>query len=216
MAVAAPVVEPRPGAMPPPVAPAVEPAAGAAPVEGDAPALAAELIQIPAIQGMLSGAPSATSVPIQGFDKLPEGQAIIKNKDSLMNAGFGFYTSLAGDTGAIFNRAYVSDNEIMDADKAGKLLEIAPPLDQVNLQLSQSGQQNPILNAQAPPGMKTGGAASPTAAASSMPPMPQAAGSKTPARTVQAKLRNLDVGGPTDGAKPGAGRLMNQILKPVV
>lgn len=182
------------------------------------PSLPEELIQIPAIQGMIAGQPPAFSVTIADFEKLPEGKTIVANKDSLMQAGMGFYRSLGGDLGAIFNRMYLSDTEIQEADKAGQLQQVAPPLAEVNQMLSQSGAGHPVLQegAPRPTGFKSSGAPAPTPGpVAPMQPM-QPAQAKTPARVMQAKMRNLNVGSPTEGQKPGAGRILNSILKPVL
>lgn len=213
---ASPLVEPNSSAPAAAAAPAVEPTTpqpAAAPAEAEA-ALPPELIHIPAIQGILAGEPAAFSVPIAEFDASPEGKVITANKDPLMQAGMGFYRSLGGDIGAIFNRMYLADTEIQTADKEGRLTEVAPPLSQVNQMISQSGQANPVLQDKPrPTGMKTAGPAAPAPGPVVPPNQPS---SKTPARAIQAKMRNLDVGSPTEGSKPGAGRILNQILKPVL
>lgn len=216
MANANQLVEPLPTA--PAQAAPVEPTASAPAEEGGA-GIASELTQIPVIQGLLAGEPAAVSVPIAEFDAMPEGKLITQNKDSLMGAGIGFYRSLGGDLGAIFNRMFLSDQEIQAADKAGKLLEVAPPFTQVNQALSQAGAQNPVLReGERPTGFKTGGAQAPSPAgiAQAVTPPTAMPASKTPARVMQAKMRALNPGSPTEGPKPGAGRLLNQILKPVV
>ncbi len=212
-----PVVEPKPG-----VAPVAETPAPTAP-EGEqaAGALPDDLIRIPAIQGLLAGSPPAVSASLADFANRPEGQLIAANKDPLMAAGMGLYRSIAGDTGVLFNRMYVSDTEISDADKAGNLAQIAPSFDEVNQSISTSGDKHPILNPdlKPPTGLKTapppaiGGAApiTPSAGATAAP-----APSPAPARQIGAKARNVAPGSPTSGPKPGAGRLMNQILKPVI
>lgn len=207
----------------------VEPigAATAAPVEPSSPqpseeaaaSLSPEILQIPAMQGILAGEPAAFSVPIAGFEARPEGKIIISNKDPLMQAGIGFYRSLGGDIGAIFNRFFLADTEIQQADKEGRLAEIAPSFEQVNQMISQSGQQNPMFSAkQRPTGIKSAGATVPVPGPVANVSQPAAAptGQRTPARLLGAKMRNLDVGSPTEGSKPGAGRLLNSILKPVL
>lgn len=135
-----------------------------------------------------------------------------------MSVGMGMYRSLAGDLGVLFNRAYVSDQEIMDADKAGQLASVAPSFDEVNQQLSSAGQNHPILDkSRTPPtGFKTSG----PPAVGATPPISPAPGAQQPApaspKLVAGKARNIPAGSPTSGPKPGAGRLINQILKPVV
>lgn len=191
-------------------APAVEPTTP----EATGTDLPQELLQIPAFQGIIAGEPAAFSVPIAGFENSPEGKLITANKDPLLKAGMGFYRSLGGDIGAIFNRMFLADTEIQTADKEGRLTEVAPPLSEVNQMISQSGQANPVLQDKPrPTGLKSAGPAAP-APGPTVPPNQLA--NKSPARAIQAKMRNLDVGSPTEGAKPGAGRVLNQILKPVL
>lgn len=131
-----------------------------------------------------------------------------------MKAGMGLYRSLQGDIGVLFNRLFVSDQEIMDADKSGTLMKVAPGFDEVNSQISKAGDKHPILNKdfQTPTGFKTGTppaiGAGPALTAPAAPPAPP--------KIVAGKARNIGAGSPTSGPKPGAGRLINQILKPVV
>jgi hypothetical protein len=67
---------------------------------------------------------------------------------------------------------------------------------------------NPVLNAQAPsaPPVAQAGGPAPTA----MPPAP------TPSRVTTQRKQNLTAGSPTSGPRPGAGRVLNEIMKPVV
>lgn len=214
--VAAPVVEPKVGVMPPPAGAGTPPAAESGEPKAGA-ELPNELLQIPAIQGLLAGSPPAVSASLADFANRPEGKLIAANKEPLMNAGMGLYRSVGGDIGVIFNRMFVSDQEISNADKAGQLPQVAPPFDQVNQQLASAGQNHPILNPnlQTPTGLKT----APPAAVGAMPaasPAPGAMPAPTPAKVTAAKARNIPLGSPTSGPKPGAGRLLNSILKPVV
>lgn len=212
-----PVVEPLNPAAAPPTA---EPAAAAAPTSKDAKkaagALPAELIQIPAIQGVLTGEPPAFSASIEAFSARPEGKLIQQNAQPLMDAGIGLYRSLGGDIGVLFNRMYVADSEIQEADKAGTLAQLAPPFDEVNMALGKAGPNNPVMrkDRQAPTGFKQGGAKTPTPGP--VTPSSAAGVPKSSQRTITSKQRNTMPGSPTSGPKPGAGRLMNDILKPVV
>lgn len=200
-----------------PVAPpSVDPAATESPVANDknGDGIPDEILQIPAMQAVLAGSPAAVSAPLTTFEKRPEALAIIKNKDALLRAGFGLYKSLAGDTGVIFNTFHMHEQELQAADKAGKLLQIAPSFDQVNQSVATAGPDtHPLLQAgEAPQGPK-----GPPMAA---PPQMNAAPAPSPA-SVQNKLstartKNLAMGSPTSGSQPGAGRLLNNILKPVI
>lgn len=169
-----------------------------------------ELLQLPAVQGLFSGAPPAFSTPIATFEKRPEAKLIADNKDALQRAGVGLYRSLAGDLGVLFNQLYIAGNDIAQADKEGRLLEVAPPFDQVSQSISQSGENNPVLNAAGVPnGAKTAGVPTPG-------PTPEPAPASTQNKLLTARLKNIPQGAPTSGPAPGAGRILNNILKPVV
>jgi len=199
----APIVEPRQGVTPP-TAPAEESAApkGAGELPDD-------LLKIPAVQAITAGQPAAFSAILSQFEKVPEAKIIAKNKDALMQAGFGFYRSLDGQKGAVFNQLFMSPDEIKAADQAGQLDQVAPPFEQLNMDVAKAGMNNPVLTEGArPEGFKAG--AAPTGAS----PAPMAAGAQ---KTLASKRANaLTPKGPTSGAAPGAGRLLNNILKPVI
>ncbi len=215
----APVVEPREGV----AAPAPAEQAPAAPAQADqnqAASLPEELLRLPAIQGLLAGQPGAVSASLADFANRPEGKLIVANKDPLMKAGMGLYRSSGGDLGVIFNRLFVSDSQIQEADKAGQLTQLAPSFDEVSQTLAASGDRHPVLNhdtANHPTGLAAGGPVSPgtppeiTGGAPGA-PMPAA----TSPKLIAGKARNIGAGSPTSGPKPGSGRLINQILKPVV
>jgi len=201
----------------------VEPKDSAAPApevqstSGEPAALPEEVVQIPAIQALLAGSPPAVSVPVTQFEKMPESKVITKYKEPLMQAGLAFYRSLSGDLGAIFNRMFVTDQQILEADKAGKLATIAPPISQVTQEIATSGTKNPALNAATPESAPSPAAPSITPA-SVLPPQPQTqpASPKAQAKALTEKVKNLAVGSPTSGPKPGSGRILNNILKPVL
>lgn len=206
----APVVEPRPGVVPPvteEVAPAPE---GGVDLPDD-------LLQIPAMQAVVAGAPAAFSANLETFSKMPESKIIAANKDGMMKAGLGLYRSLDGTQGVIFNQLFLSPDEIKAADQAGSLLEVAPPFDQLNAQVASSGTANPVLaEGPRPSGFKSGAGAAPAAA-----PAAPVGEIKPPGAGVQkslasARSKNLQLGAPTSGPEPGGGRLLASILKPVI
>lgn len=197
------IVEPRAG---------VEPVA-TSPAEGGAD-LPDELIQLPFMQGVLSGSPGAVSATLAQFDKNPSAKIVIANKEPLMRAGVGFYRSLSGDKGAIFNTLHVSGEDLKAADAAGQLESLAPPLEQVDAEIAKSGSANPVLNAEVPQGMATGGGAPAAAPIELASPKTMAASAQRSLATKRAN--NLQPGSPTSGPVPGSGRLLSTILKPVV
>ena len=166
-----------------------------------------ELLQIPAVQALFAGSPAAFSTPLKEFDNRPEAKVLGDHKDQLMKAGIGFYRSLGGDLGVLFNQLHIAGQDIQEADKQGRLLEVAPPFDQVTEQIMGSGEAHPSLNAQVPGGAKT-------PAPQAIPPSPAPASVQNKQAT--ARLKNVQPGSPTSGPAPGAGRILNNILKPVV
>lgn len=200
----------------------VQPAQGAAAPAG--PALPHDLLKQPAMQALMAGAPPAASIPIKEFGKRDEGKLLAKNKDLLQQAGFMFYRSMHGNTGVIFNALHIHPEDIQAADKAGKLQAIAPPWDVIDHAVAKSGHNNPVLTRthapagfatptpKAPPQMNLPPGASPAPAAPIGPSQP--AGAQRALAT--ARARAMQPGAPTSGPEPGAGRLLNQILKPVV
>lgn len=203
--------------------PLVQPLAPAAPaVESNtttpAPAkskggLPDELLQIPAMQAVFAGQPAAFSAVLEEFKKRPEAKILLGNKSGLMKAGFGLYRSLDGAQGVIFNQLYTHGDEIKQADTEGRLLEVAPPFDVVNEAVSKSGADNPILSATGQTAFRSAPVPNPVAAPIGGTSTQPASVQKT---TASARARNLSPGGPTSGAKPGAGRLLNSILRPVL
>lgn len=184
----------------------------AAPTKTKGFAIPDEVLQIPAMQALFAGQPAAISASIVEFGKRPEGKLIQQNKDGLMKAGINLYRGLDGDTGVIFNQAYLSGSELQAADKAGQLSQVAPQFDAVNNAVAQSGANNPVLNAQTPSAFRT--APVPEAPQSASPVPPASAGTQKEA--MKARVQNLQPKGAISGPKPGSGRLLNVALTPVI
>jgi hypothetical protein len=198
-----------------PAAPEVTPTEPEAPVETKPGTIPDTLLKIPAFQALMVGKPGAISDSIKDFSKRGEAEALVKHADVLKQAGFGFYRSLDGNTGVVFNRQYVHDDELKQADVAGQLRQVAPDFDSINHAVSKSGIFHPALDSShvAPTSFKQAPMPSvPQMAQSPIPPAP--ASVQTQANT--ARLRNLQPGSPTSGPVPGAGRLLNSVLKPVL
>ena len=210
----------------PNAAPAIPPEEAVSPTDEnaekveDGEGLPPALLKIPSIVAMLAGSPPATSAPIQEFSKRPEAKVISKNKDDLMNAGFGFYRSLGGDLGVMFNQMFITGEEIQRADKESRLQEVAPPFDVVAAEVSKSGKGHPALNPKQPRGSGVPPAPAASEGVLAAPPGPQATTPSAPASVqrnlLSARVRNMAPGAPTSGSQPGSGRLLNSILKPVI
>lgn len=215
----APTPQPAPAGAPP--ANAQDPSQTPTPQDDELPH---ELLKIPAIQGMLAGKPAAVSGNIKDFGNREEAKEISKNKDWLLKAGFGFYKSLSGHLGVLYNSFFVHPEDLQAADKTGVLATIAPPFDAVNHQLSKAGPQHPVLGAKTPSALAQ---ASPAATAppqsgsglmAALAPSPMAGKASSQPVSVQrkaqtARLANVAPGAPTSGPSPGSGRILNSLLK---
>lgn len=212
----------NPAAVPPQPA-QVAPAPGAgppAPADQDNDGIPDEVLQIPAMQALMAGAPPAVSARIEEYNKRPEGKMIAQAAQPLQAAGVGFYKSLSGEYGVLFNSLKINPQDIKAADKAGRLLEIAPSMDQVNQEVAASGLNNPVLSAGAPGGapQAASGAVPPSGSQMTPPPAPAspAPSGAQDALLQAARLKAMAPGAPTSGPAPGAGRILNQVMKPVV
>lgn len=163
-------------------------------VSDSQPTIPDAVLEIPAMYGLLRGAPAAISVPI-GF-KSPETALIGKHAQDLVNAGMGFYDSEDKSMRVMFNEAYVNAKQLADADKAGKLSQIVVPLEAVNAEVN---------------GAEAGASVPAVAPAAGTPPAASAQRSLNTKR-----VNNLQPGSPTSGPAPGAGRVLNNILKSTV
>lgn len=208
----APVVEPISQSAAPPVEPQTPPETTG---ELDVPD---EIQDIPAVQAVAAGAPPAVSTPLKEAAKREEFKLIADNMESLLQSGIGFYKSLSGQIGVMFNMLKLHPDDLIAADKAGKLSEIAPDFDSVNQKVAGSGINHPILE------RNRGAMPSGPAAAASAQSIPQSASGQfappAPASVIRKlaaqRVMNMQPGAPTSGPAPGAGRLLNAVLKPVV
>ncbi len=195
-----------PAASAPSPTPAPAPEAAPAPESDADPVIPDEVLRIPAFGALLQGAPPAVRVPV-GVES-PEVEVITRNRDALVNAGFGIYRTKDNSEGVFFNTQFISPEEIQLADQKGKLDEIAPPIDELknffDAELSKEGA------APAP-----GGPATPPTAAPATSMTPPAAPQAQKA-IANSRLKNVALGAPTSGPAPGGGRLLNSILKPTV
>lgn len=173
------------------------------------------LLKLHPIQAMIAGTPPAVSMPIKEFSKLPEAKEIVENADALKEAGFGFYKSINGTQGVVFNSLHIHPQDIQAADKAGKLEQIAPPWNHVAHVISKAGALHPALaRTGVPQGLATPTPPAPPQAGSGQLPQPEPASAAKKQAT--ARLLALQPGAPTSGPAPGQGRLLNSILRPVV
>jgi len=156
--------------------------------------LPAEMLDNDLIFAVAKGQPGAVSAPKKSSD--PVVKAVIKHAEPLVAAGFGIYESIDKKNDVLFNTQTVDVGDLQEADQQGRLLELAPLFSTVK------GNAAPAAGGEA-----------------SAPPAPMGATPESqPASSVQNKLagqriRNLTPQGPTGGAAPGAGQILNSILK---
>lgn len=182
------------------------------------PQLPPQLLKVHALQGVLSGAPAAVSMDISDFAKTEEGKAIAQNGQALQEAGLGFYKSIHGDTGAIFNQLYIHPQDLQAADKAGKLQQVAPPWTKVDHAISKAGISHPALGHRGPPAAIAAATpmAAPQASAGIVQPPSKPLPAKAQNKLLQARIMASQPAAPTAGPAPGGSQLLNSVLKPVV
>jgi hypothetical protein len=204
-------IAPAPPAPEAPVSPSPtpSPAAESAPQDEGGGAIPPEVLKFPPMMAVLAGQPPAISTLVANKDE--RLLKIWQGRENLAKAGIAFYRSLAGDIGVIFNSLRLDPETLKQADRAGKLLEVAPPYDQVETGLA--GKPLDLENVQAPEGFPQKPAPETPQAAQS-PVSPPSAGAQKAIAT--KRLAALQPKEPTEGLKPGAGRVLNAILTPNV
>lgn len=169
--------------------------------KGDAAAdsnLPEDVLKVPAISAMLNGSPPAVFTP--AGSKSPELEVLEKNLKQLAKAGFALYQTKDKANFVLFNQLFVSPEEIQQADDSGNLESVAAPFDAVNADMNAA--------------MNGGESAAPVAEAAPAAGKPP---TSTESRNLATKrINNVQPGSPTDGARPGQGRLLNNIQKTVL
>lgn len=153
---------------------------------------------------------------LKGADDREDVKLLAENKDQLTQMGFGFYRSMDGTTGVMYNSMHIHPQDLAAADKAGKLRQIAPDADVVNHQVAKLGLLHPV-HTMHPSRVPT----APAQPSYQAPPQGAALNLQPPAAGVQRKLASarlaaLQPSAPTSGPAPGGGQLLNSVLKQVV
>jgi len=163
--------------------------------------LPSELLDNPLIFSIAKGNPAAVSAPDKSKD--PAVLAVVKHAQPLVAAGFGIYHSIDKKTDVLFNTQAIHPGDLQEADQQGRLLEVAPPFDALKANAAATG----AAPEGAPPAAAAGGLPPATP-----PPMSQPAPS-VQNKLAQSRVKNLTPLGPTGGPAPGAGNILNSILK---
>lgn len=161
--------------------------------------LPSELLDNPLIFSIAKGNPAAVSAPDKSKD--PAVLAVVKHAQPLVAAGFGIYHSIDKKTDVLFNTQAIHPGDLQEADQQGRLLEVAPPFDALKANAAATAPEG------APPAAAAGGLPPATP-----PPMSQPAPS-VQNKLAQSRVKNLTPLGPTGGPAPGAGNILNSILK---
>lgn len=168
-----------------------------------------EVLNIPAVYGLLNGAPPA--VYVERTRKDPEIKTVVKHQKELQDSGFGFYQTKNGKYTVFYNGAYVSPEELKKEDEAGTLTETVAYYDDVKQSFDSAlGGATPEGGAPLP-GQPEAAAAPSAAPVGGSPPS-----SRVQNTLATARVNNLNPGSPTSGPVPGRGRILNNILKSAV
>lgn len=201
-------VEADPKMKPKPKSESAEPAAA----EGNAPIfnLPEEVAKLPVVKRISIGSPPAVRVePGQHF---PELKAIEDNIPDIVVAGLDFYQSKEGDS-IMFNPLFIGAEELKAADAAGRIKEVIPSYSELmgkkpTTMSEEEAKKQPARRDKLKKDLmnKLG---SPTAASegTAVPP----ATAKT--QNTIAKSRLPEPQSPTSGPRPGAGRIINNLLE---
>ena len=168
-----------------------------------------EVLQIPAVYGLLNGAPPA--VYVERTRKDPEIQTVVKHQKELVDSGFGFYQTKNGKYTVFYNGAYVSPDELKKEDEAGTLTETVAYYDDVKQSFDSAVNGTPSQGGEALPGEPAAAAAPSAVPVGGSPPS-----SRVQNTLATARVNNLNPGSPTSGPVPGRGRILNNVLKSAI
>lgn len=158
-----------------------------------------DVLKIPAISAVLEGSPPA--VFAEAGSSSPELKVLEKNIEPLKNSGFGFYRTKDEKNIVMFNSLYLTPEEVIQADESGQLESIATSFEEVNGAMAEGFEGGKAKGAPSAP---------PTPAAGSPPP------ASAQRNLMTKRVNNTQPGGPTSGARPGQGRVLNNIQKSVI
>lgn len=162
-----------------------------------------EVLKLPAFRALLQGSPPAVKVTQAEFQSDPTVATIQGFAEPLLYSGFGFYQPKDGQSSVIYNSQFIDGKALKIADDKGQLDTIAAPYSELKAFFDQNIGEAAVEGA------------APAAAAP-----PGASGAPAPASTqtklATSRINNLATGSPASGAAPGAGRVLNNILKSTV
>lgn len=130
---------------------------------------------------------------------------VVKNAEILKQAGIDFLKASSGDT-VVYNTQFVQPDQLVLADKKGKLADLAPPWEEVKASMAEALGKSE----EAPKGKVE------ETITSAPGPMPKPAPASAMKSVANARIKSVSPSGPTKGAVPGGGRVMNAIMQPVI
>lgn len=165
------------------------------------------LEKVPALGLLVEGAPPATYAPVDA--EYPELKVVEKHLKDLGKAGFGVYGTQDGANVVFFNGLLVTPEQVAQADANGQLDSIAAPYESLRAEFEGGAGESggPAQASPAVPGLPAG--VSVPGASGGQPASAQKA-------TANARSKAIQPGAPTSGPAPGAGRILNNIVKPVI
>lgn len=182
------------------------------------PNLPAEVKSVPVVEWLSVGEPPAIRVePGQYF---PELEPLAKNLPETLKAGLDLYKAQNGDS-VFFNPLFMSEQELQLADQEGKLEQLVPSYSELSgstpqevspekfdeLLRTSEDVQSRLHSLTTPEDMEKEPA--PAASAAVRP-------ATTPEPVTTQRVKALQPGAPTSGPAPGAGRLLNAIIRKAV
>jgi len=199
------------------------PEGGAAALKKVMPDLPDSVAAIPVIQHIVTGNPPAVKFPAGHF--YPELKPLEKNFAKLVENGIAFYQANDGSN-VLYNPVFISQGELQAADQKGMLDEILPdyskltgnqPTAMTDADAAESVQnqdeaQRGLANLGLGPNDAPQGGPASVPVSAMAPPAPAASQN----RLNTARLASLAPGAPSSGPAPGAGRILNDLLRPTV
>lgn len=149
----------------------------------------------------------------------PKASKIAESSEALLDAGMDFYKALDSST-VFFNPRSISEAQIQEADRNGQLVNLVP--DYETLSGEKPAKPTPAIAKRLREQMGVAGEAptsiipAPAGGANTLPPASGGPSAAEEAELAGKRVANVSPGSPTSGPRPGAGRILNSLLKPAV
>lgn len=175
---------------------------------------------MPVVRSIAVARPPAVRLPPGHY--FPELSALGKKLPNLLQSGFDVYRASTDDL-VLFNPLAMPLEELQAIDQKGKLAELVPDYGTLTNQLpkemtDEEAVQQVSESEEIERGLASLGGEAPAPATGGMPaqtpvPPPNPAATSALNRT---RVQAMQPGSPTSGPAPGAGRVLNGLLKPAL